>query len=358
MSSAPSTSKSANTTGSTGLREHLKRNGLIIDDDGALERCPIIMEIAEKVISAERHSVMKPASVKNIRKARKREENSNEATIIDHVWRKIIKEYRHPEERVEDTGNDGSEVTKEEQDTLYLRSWEADELHYNRDDLFQINCIPPLSTEDNPALEDMLKTLPKVTNPKPDIAYGLLQDTFTKEEDTINYEYRNCTEISKGQYHTFFIIEFKAKGGTIEEAENQACRGGAALVHGMRTFKAKANLTDINPGEKSPCIAFSMATIPKMAEFFVHWAETVGQTTLYHMNKVGDSYRLDSTKDLIQLRRDIDNVLDWGSLTRKREIQGFLKTIGESKKPKEKPKTSKFSKAVSVTISAGKEKNS
>ncbi|KAL2036856.1 hypothetical protein N7G274_010399 [Stereocaulon virgatum] len=88
-------------------------------------------------------------------------------------------------------------------------------------------------------------------------------------------------------YFPFFIIEFKSHRGTIEEAETQACRSGAAIVHSIRKLKAMAYILDEVNAHDTGSFMFSLAMVPAMTHLHVHWA-TVGEdvNTVYYMKFV------------------------------------------------------------------------
>ena len=70
-------------------------------------------------------------------------------------------------------------------------------------------------------------------------------------------------------------MEEKAAGGSIEDAENQAIRSGAALVESMRQLKKMTmeNGEKEAAGVDTECIAFSCSWVPQMANIHVHWHE-------------------------------------------------------------------------------------
>ena len=90
--------------------------------------------------------------------------------------------------------------------------------------------------------------------------------------------------LSRDLCHAFFIIEAETSEGTIEDVDNQCCRGGTALVHARIKFNTKAGGDSDNFGEELPLgsdldsIAFSLAIVPTKALLFMHWAEVRAKT--------------------------------------------------------------------------------
>ena len=90
--------------------------------------------------------------------------------------------------------------------------------------------------------------------------------------------------------------------------------------------------------------AFSLALDPLFATMFVHWAEEAFSkegtviTINWHATPVA-SYILRYVEPWIDLHRDIDNVLDWGTLTRKQELKDLCKKIDEREQSNKRQKT-------------------
>ena len=247
-------------------------------------------------------------------------------------------------------------------------AWEKDHLRCNWSADFTRGSVPPLEILD-PALKFYTDKAPQVTNPKPDLTYGLLQTAFSKNEQIINET--NEASLSVGMVHPFFIVEVKSAEKPIDEAENQCARGGAAMVWLKRKFNNLAEGTykdkEAQPGEDGDHLAgqmshnneeipidhyrtdtksftFSLAIVPRNARMFVHWAEEAFSkegillTTNWHANEV-HTYNLKFPEPWIELHRDLDNILDWGTLTRKQELTDLCKKILEREQSNKKQKT-------------------
>lgn len=237
-------------------------------------------------------------------------------------------------------------------------AWERDHLKCNWKRKFTRGSVPPVDSR-FPALQRMADRLPRMKNPKPDLTYGLLQTAFSMGEQYINNKYGAA--LSLNMEHPFFIV----KAGSVEEpmakAENQCARGGAAMVRLKRKFDALAEGTyhdnkvqhgededgddlsdqDSYNGKAIPIdhyrtdtksFAFSLTIRPGLAEIYVHWAEEAfskeGQflTISWHGSNL-THYFLRKANDWIELHRDLENVLDWGVLTRKQEMKDLCNQI-------------------------------
>ena len=249
-------------------------------------------------------------------------------------------------------------------------AWKKDHLRCNFNADFTRGSVPPLVILD-PILRGVAEHAPKVKNPKPDLTYGLLQGAFSDHEQRVNDN--NGAGLSIDMVHPFFIVEAKSTEKPIDEAENQCARGGAAMVRLKRkfdelaegTFKDyqsqqgkdndvndQANQTSQNKEKISidhyrtdtKSFTFSLALVPRNARMFVHWAEEAyskeGQllTINWHANEI-HTYNLKFPEPWIELHRDMDNVLDWGTLTRKQELKALCNKILEREQSNKRQKT-------------------
>lgn len=247
-------------------------------------------------------------------------------------------------------------------------AWKKDHLRCNWNADFTRGSVPPLINLD-PVLKIHTEKAPRVKNPKPDLTYGLLQAAFSKNEQDINDEHG--ADLSVGIVHPFFVVEAKIAERSPAEAENQYARGGAAMVRLKRKFNSLAEGTykdkeaqhgedgDHLAGQMShnkeevpidhyrtdtKSFAFSLALIPQFATMLLHWAEEAFSkegkllTINWHAAHVAQ-YLLRDSAPWIELHRDIDNVLDWGTLTRKQELKELCNKIWEREQSNKKPKT-------------------
>ena len=276
-------------------------------------------------------------------------------TFLVHVWTKFLDA---EDTRLVKTTADG-ELEDEEGAIRWIETaWKKDHLRCNWNADFTRGSVPPLVNLD-PSLRLHTEKVPRVKNPKPDLTYGLLQAAFAKVEQDINN--KHGAGLSVDIVHPFFVVEAKIGGKPIDEAELQCARGGAAMVRLKRNFDKHADGTYVDEEAKqgqnkdgnhvaeriSPnkeeipidhyrtdtkSFAFSLALVPRSATMFVHWAEEAFSkegtllTINWHATHVAE-YQLRNGAPWIELHRDIDNVLDWGTLTRKQELRDLCSQI-------------------------------
>lgn len=305
----------------SGVRRLFLDNKLKIDDEKAYNDCgAVIRDDVKRIIQGARGSTMKEESRENLHEVCRDFATSNELTFIVELWGVLL----HKTREVKDLDPQG-------RIRWIAMAWKADQLRANWQADFVRECVPAISTTD-PVYIKLLASLPRIQNPKPDLTYGLKGEAFTETERQINNTESISTILSNDLYHVWFVVEGKSSGGTIEDAENQCCRAGAAMVNARMQFNARAAPTNVLVlGADSHSFAFSLALVPSKAHMFVHWAEVKGQTNvIFHMNLV-DSYDFRATTGdaFGRLRHDMDNVLDWGTLERKIDIQKVCACIAK-----------------------------
>lgn len=167
-------------------------------------------------------------------------------------------------------------------------------------------------------------------NPRLDLCFGVKQDAFSPDAKDVNDLFSQYTMISSEIYHAAFTVEVKSAQGSIEDAENQSCRSGAAMVAARRQFNAaQFNKARTNLGPDLDSFCFTMSLVPQMANIHMHWAEVKKEnTTIYYMN-VMKSYVLHAGRgaQIRDLRHNINNILDWMTLTRRNAVQAICDKI-------------------------------
>lgn len=152
-----------------------------------------------------------------------------------------------------------------------------------------------------------------VTNPKPDRTFGIAKSNCNIPEAFRMPEEIKCYfEIVPRTYNPFFLIEGKSYHGTIYEARNQACRGGASLVLAARLLRQTLGEPDVK-GVDTRTFVFSATLTPSEIEIWVHWADVAGENarTKFHMTRLHSKTWHDE-QGFGQTRRIVHNILDWG----------------------------------------------
>ena len=250
----------------------------------------------------------------------------NEDTYVKKYWGKLIRDHREVEVPNESAENQTPVATDLVKKAWEKQAWDADNLDDNWNREFIKESIPAIHTEGDAVATRLLAAHDRVKNPKPDIAYGLDDDAFTDAELQVNSLYNRFAGISPGIWYPGAIVEAKT-AGIIEMVECQCARGGAALVNAMRELLCRSGVDVSAPGADTKSAVFSVALIPTCANIHVHWAEKRKDgSTRFHMHLV-ESYALRNNSQNLLLRRRVNNILDWITLTRKTWIHEMLANI-------------------------------
>lgn len=307
----------------------------LLQDDEAFDEAPDFRDHVLGIVTSERGSTMKDASVKKFRNDIKVYKWSNEATFLYHMIPILQGDGYHI------AGKPSVTPGEEEQHHLEEAEWKdflADEkviVHLNKD--FAKTLLPHRFSEIPLLIDEIAKSLAKdkdMTNPRPDMTFGIQRDRYPLAIEQIPQHILDLLEIAPGMHHAFLIIEGKSHSGDSAKAENQARRGGVTLVKASRTLRAelqrgveevqemeeiegsvpevgKRKANPITPDYKS--FVFSVTISPTYFSIWVHWYDEGNQ--LYHMNLV-ESYALNNSKGPIQIRRALHNVIEFGVRTR------------------------------------------
>ena len=351
----------------------LRQNNVHIKDPEAEIRGDQLIKHAKQIVKGARYSIMPPETAEELLRISRKHESSNELTWLVNVWGILLNKSRWVE------ADDG--MDQEAAVDWIEKAWEKDYLQCNWQGDFNVEIVPELELGDL-TIKAAAETIPKLKTPRPDLTYGLEEAAFTEAERRINFAYR-CRVMSNLD-HAFFAVEAKSFSAPIGLAELQCARAGACMVSLTREFnevsytskKAAAGkiqvpfsstnaesqdhgdlasastlrepfqASEISYRVDEESIAFTLAITPGKALLYVNWAEEKdfgpdkGTGVYYHMHIVG-SYDLDDTARWIELRHDIDNVLDWGVGKRKRQLCSTCakRVEGSSKKSSKRQRT-------------------
>ena len=397
MASTPSKSKGAKTTTGSSTTSHsvtsmyrvLEKNHIYISNLEAEERGTTLIEGARMIVKGDRDSVMKEDKARELRRTAMKHACDNELTFLVNVWKKFLDV--EEDTRAVKTRADGELEDPEAAIQWIETAWQKDNMKCNWSADFVRGSVPKLLIKDK-ALKLLVDNAPRVKNPKPDLTYGLHQDAFTDLNQEIND--MQGAGLSQNLYHPFFVIEAKSSNNPLTEAVQQCARAGAAMVRLKRKFLGLASSKyddnsnkiaqkgdeegeenddseekhkeeqneeddDDDEGELAKPIpvdnyradeasyTFSLALVPTGATLYVNWAEEAFSkegkmiTVNWHQHMI-DTYSLEKSKDWKELHRDLDNVLDWGMLKHKNEIQGLCDRIRKHKEEKDSNKKRKI----------------
>lgn len=358
------------------VRHDLRRNLFFVKDEAAVEKYQEFFKEIGKIVKGERLSAMKDEQCNEVLRILNKFETDNETTLLVNLWKHLLQETRipiQPKEKGSQSNDPISTETLDIQEEVAAaiewieKAWEKDHLKCTWQALFPREMMPKAPSSEDPFLDILFKDLPRVASPVPDLTYGLQEKAFTTEVE-LQIILANSQIITDNLYFPFFIVEAKSASKPIGEAENQACRGGAAIVNHLRNFLAavppkKASSTQSGPASEFPTtvaptsskvaastpsflgpdkdsFCYSLCLTPWYAEIFVNWTEQVSAKEVHwHMHLVAN-YDLAEKQKIKELRHDIDNILDWGVLKRRKEItDACAKIVASGSKKNKKRKT-------------------
>ncbi|KAL8992871.1 MAG: hypothetical protein Q9188_007477 [Gyalolechia gomerana] len=311
--SSSSSTPSEEMTGPTSpawVKERLEQHNMLQDLGAALARFPRLQSAVGKIISRDRKSA---ASQKEFQKFKGKLEfyqNQNEDSLLAMVLPAIIRDDRTiqvPKEGLSDEAIwESVDFFESGVVTIVNREFQRGYVPFR-------NGVHHIDTE---LVAKMAKLKDQgMTNPKPDRAYGTRRDKFkVPTQFQMPKEVRDYLEILQDLHLPFLIVEGKAEGGSSAEARNQACRGGAVLVHSHRLLRALLGMED-KVGADLETYVFSATYSDGLLDIWVHWAEVREEEfalPIYHMSLVA-SKAIREEDQFRQARMILYNVLDWGS---------------------------------------------
>ncbi|KAL8857183.1 MAG: hypothetical protein Q9178_006238 [Gyalolechia marmorata] len=182
-----------------------------------------------------------------------------------------------------------------------VRSFDDDRLAQARSSDFAKGMLP--TDIKNSAMKD----------PIPDFVFGIRKPKFEDTPFKISDVARRLVNVATTVPHCFFAIEGKGADLPIADAETQAIRAGAVLVHARRLLMERAGLigADEPKGPDLDSFVYTCAWEPGLAKVFVNWCEVREKKVVYQMNWL-NSYALDTHEGMKGFRAAIHSILDWG----------------------------------------------
>ena len=328
------------------IRLAMEQHGMV-QESFTVDKYPEFKNKVLGIINDERLSTMKKKQVSKFTKLHRDVEMLNERTFMESLLPLIVKrkytgkkdledgELAKLNEMLENVEGPAREALEKE----YIhttKEWIDDGLRVTMDAEFRNTLLPNKYFElgFQNGLARVLAKKEGMKNPKPDYAYGIRPDYFTRPtEVVIAPETLATLGIAPNLYHTFFLIEGKSENGSMGDARNQACRGGATLVNAGRMLRDMVGFEDTEGPDESTMV-FSATMTPGHMQIWVHWAEVAkDKTVLFHMNKFA-SKLFDDEEHVISLRRILHNILQWGCVSRRADHIVFHEKLCEYQKQK------------------------
>ncbi|KAL8899313.1 MAG: hypothetical protein Q9207_006261 [Kuettlingeria erythrocarpa] len=331
------------------VRDMLRRNRMYVEDPEAAVRGQMLVKKAKEIIDERRASKMTGEEVDRIVESLQFYSTKNEKTLLINLWQLLVKKTRFCKMKLPSGEEEILSPEEELEAAKWIeKAWRVDDKLWTKWDAeFFSHTLPEIATTGDLALDQLLALVPRVGKPVPDICIGFDGKAFSEKVLAVLQEF-GC-KLTAEQWISFFALDAKGADGPIGVAANQCCRSGAAMAKGYRDFFKAINAylsTSSSQGSESPpaqsaqpqlqqqqstnikyprpdmnSFAFSAALDPELVILYVHWAEETGERTEVWQQTRLRSYKLDDTDDLELLRRNIDNILDWGIASRKRKIE-------------------------------------
>lgn len=344
------------------VSEKLKQYGMLFENEEAFDRHPELQELISTHILPPRPSAVKPDSPARLKKKYSLYSTANEATFLNHILPHLIRDVfgaaPSDSEMSSACSLDGKE---EESDTeaaelqSQIQQWHEIGLYEAIDTEFQRGLMPL----EGSGLELLTPKEAKqqkwgLENPKPDRTFGFQRKCFPLPEGVrLPDEVTLLLEVAPSMYQPFFIIEGKSGRGDAIQVRNQARRGGATLVHAARLLRQKVNLgeEDYTPAVDGfradlGTVVFSVTLTYEQFTVWIHWVQvSPSGYVAYHMNQI-DCVSLKAHDVLEKCRRWSHNILWWGLVTRKEQVNKLFTALidqeglkRENASPKKKQRT-------------------
>lgn len=371
------------------FRNALKRSNLLIDDDDALERCPYVLPQAQGIVNAERESTMKPESQKRFARAQRTMETANEDTGLSRFLDEMLhKERQVRKDLSKDTSlsTDASVIWEpvywDKDHLTYRRNH-----FFLAESVPPLQSVDPLAMALQQEFPKLKTPKPDITYALDSTAFdekeNYLNDYYAQYaciSSGVYYPFFliECKS-SAGSIEDATTQACRGGAALVHAMRQMATLASSPTVTTANTalkasITAPTNSHPLTPGEidtmssepsppadtatntdlttpltatadssiyaatvksnnaASPIdptqFAFTLALTPSGAQIYVHWAEEghSGSALKYHMHLV-EPYTLKRQKDVQDLRRAIDNILDWGVLTRKTAVKQLLARV-------------------------------
>ncbi|KAL8927279.1 MAG: hypothetical protein Q9208_002456 [Pyrenodesmia sp. 3 TL-2023] len=299
-----------------GARLLLNENDMFIEKGGRQALPPSVVNTVEQIMSLEFRGMSKETAV-DITTDLAAYEGGNSFDRFAIYWRELTDQ--SPEKLV--TVNGEPEYKLIDRTSRGLRWSAAGE--FRHDGLANL----PINVSQQRELAVALNV------PKPRMIYGLADAAFSADEMRGNVNVARWAGLANGIWHPFMVIEAQCGNDTsIEFAEVRALRTGSALIRAHREMKRRAMMPDHQeePGIDASAVVLSLCFTPAIAKLYVHWANDRDGTPKYYMNQI-KRYLPDDEYGVVELRHDLDRIVDWGTSDRLDAPGGIKEMLWELK---------------------------
>ena len=221
-----------------------------------------VRQKTERILAKKRNSFKKEELGDWYAKRCRKYADRNEATFIAKFFETLKSKGRN----VQVLGKDDQAEDKPIWDE---RMWEEDGLDVNISQPFLRESLPRIDSEGKKVLQSFLNRHERIKNPTADRVYGVAEDAFAEEENTVNNMYNKFAGLSPGLYHVGLIFEF-GRDKSVEEVEAQCARGSAAAVQAACEIRLAAGENIMQDGADLACVIYSFAVTPSIAHLSIH----------------------------------------------------------------------------------------
>ncbi|KAL8688067.1 MAG: hypothetical protein Q9218_005928 [Villophora microphyllina] len=292
------------------VRARLRSHKLYIDDRQVWAKYPAFNELVLQILNQSRQSEVNAKEVADYHEVLQIYSVHNEDTFLG----KILPFFIQPSRTVS-SADQHEAIAGADADGLKIVKWHQSGLIevWNRE--FARTFLPFRENPNNLDMEVVkaMQKEDKMTNPKPDRTFA----TAISKADfppglRLPEDVRQYLEIMPDTHNPFLTIEGKSYKGIIMEAQNQANRGGGALVLAGRLLREEVGEPDVPEGPDHRTFVFSVTLSPSVVEVWVNWALVGGDGKVeFHMTLLA-SRAVNDPSTLGVTRRFLHNILDWG----------------------------------------------
>ena len=320
------------------VRQTLAQHGMQIDVDRLRENYKPFEDMTRNILSGERGSIMKQGSAEHIIRWIRQNKTRSEESIMAQLIPMIIPASRQVQKSTAKDGTSEADMHMDAAHAYELKFFSDDGALVNINRQFNRDVLPTwLKADDQVQLRKMLAKEPGMTAPKPDYTYGVRENQYPDiHSQRFGTHTRALMGVAPEMVHPFFIMEGKTTKGDLADAENQAIRGGATLVRARRLLNAKAGAGDAAGPDKNSFV-YSMTMDTNIARIWLNWCEILPKHKsdgdhpeelyeTYHMNPLYTAL-LDDEGMLRELRRKLNNIIDWGCIQRMNEVKEVMNGI-------------------------------
>ena len=173
--------------------------------------------------------------------------------------------------------------------------------------------------------------LTPIAAPKPDLQFGFPHTEFAASQIGVmnNHRISPYAKPSTATYWPFFVVELKAasRGGTHFIGENQAAGAGAHCVKSVDTLFEHTH-RERSKEKAFDSMMFSCVADAQHGTLWVHWRGIeVGKQPRYNSAELRDFVWKHDSAEILNFRRTVRNIIDYGVDTRLPEIKEALDTL-------------------------------